>query len=115
MERQIKLLCLAIRWTSLGLVNVRRKVLVGLYSATSKAWWRGIMVWGCFSETGLSPLVPLKIIVNASTHQVILDNHMGAYLGWLLPVPTSLHTSAPRKANKDMDELVWCGILTTTQ
>ena len=34
------------------------------------------MVWGCFSGPGLGPLVPVKITLNASAYQEILDNFM---------------------------------------
>ena len=39
-----------------------------------KVWWRGIMVWGCFSGAGLGPLVPVKGTLNASAYQEMLDN-----------------------------------------
>ena len=36
----------------------------------------GIMVWGCFSGFGLGPLSPVKINLNDSAYQDILDNAM---------------------------------------
>ena len=34
------------------------------------------MVWSCFSRVGLGPLVPVKVTLNASAYQDILDNFM---------------------------------------
>ena len=34
------------------------------------------MVWGCFSEVGHCPLVPVKGTLKASAYQDILDNFM---------------------------------------
>ena len=69
LEWQITLLHLAIWWTSLGLVVARRTVHVWLHCDKCKVWWRGIIVWGCFS-------VPVKRTLNASEHQEMLDSSM---------------------------------------
>ena len=61
---------------SQGLAVARRMVLVWLHCAKCKVWWRGIMVWGCFSGAGLGPLVPVKGTLNASAYQEMLDNSM---------------------------------------
>ena len=71
----------SIWWTSLGLEVARRKVPVWLHCAKCKIWWRGIMVWGCFSGAGLGSLVPVKGTLNSSTYQEMLDNSWSQLCG----------------------------------
>ena len=78
----------------------------------------GIMMWGCFSGTGLGPLVPVEGTLNGSAYQEMLDNFMLPALWQQFGDGPFLfqHDSAPvHKARSiktwmrefDVDELDW--------